>query len=296
MEGILMSSINQVTVLGTGILGAQIIFQTAFKGFHVTAYDISDDLITQAKQSFSHLAEVYLKELPGTTRAATQAALDRISTTSDLSQACKEADLIIEAAPEIIELKQKLYAQIASLAPEHAILATNSSTLLPSTLAPSTGRQDRFIALHFANTIWIHNTAEIMGTDQTSRQTKDKVIEFAKNIGMVPIVLNKEKSGYVLNSLLIPLLNAAGFLVSEGYADPETVDKTWKIATDSPLGPFEIYDVVGLKTAYNIIATAGKAGDEKSARLSQYIKENYLDKGKFGIASGEGFYKYPRQS
>ena len=165
--------------------------------------------------------------------------------------------------PEVLELKQDTYRKLNELAPKDTIFATNSSSLLPSDLESSTGRPDKFLALHFANRVWQFNTAEIMGTKDTDPAVYAKVVKFADEIGMVPIQIHKEKAGYVLNSLLIPFLNAALELAAGGYADPKDVDNTWRIATGSPLGPFQIYDVVGLMTPYNIcLLYTSDAADE----------------------------------
>ena len=176
------------------------------------------------------------------------------------------------------------------LAPEKTIFATNSSTLLPSAIQDATGRPDRFIALHFANQIWKYNTAEVMGTQDTDPKVFDALLAFAADIGMVPIALHKEKAGYVLNSLLVPLLNAAAELAAGGYADPHDVDKVWRIATGAPLGPFQIYDIIGLTTPYNILSH----GSEHTQQLAAWLKEHYIDHGKLGVASGEGFYRYDK--
>jgi 3-hydroxybutyryl-CoA dehydrogenase len=178
---------------------------------------------------------------------------------------------------------------LAELAPAKTIFATNSSTLLPSDLKDSTGRPDRFLAIHYANNIWAQNIAEVMGTAETDPAVFDAVVEFARNSGLEPIEIRKEKAGYVLNSLLVPLLNAAAGLLMQGVATPETIDKTWRIATGAPSGPFQIYDVVGLGTAYNIAASSPDAGSQAFAR---YLKDNYIDQGKLGVATGEGFYTY----
>ena len=116
----------------------------------------------------------------------------------------------------------------------------------------------------------------------------DTILKFASDIGMVPIPIRREKAGYVLNSLLVPLLNAAAELAEGGYANPHDVDKVWRIATGAPMGPFQIYDMIGLNTPYNILSH----GDEHARSLAAWLKENYIDKGKLGIASGEGFYSY----
>ncbi|MFN6553401.1 3-hydroxyacyl-CoA dehydrogenase [Mycolicibacterium septicum] len=282
------NSIKTVTVLGTGVLGSQIAFQSAFKGFTVTAYDINDKVLEAAKDRFGKLAETYANEVPDARDGKAQEALNRLTLTADLAAAVADADLVIEAIPEILDLKRETYQKLGELAPAKTIFATNSSTLLPSDLKDSTGRPDKFLALHFANRVWQFNTAEIMGTTDTDPAVFAEVVEFAKAIGMVPIELHKEKAGYVLNSLLVPFLNAAAELAAGGYADPSAVDDTWRIATGAPVGPFQIYDIIGLTTPYNIMAN----GDAEAQKLAAWLKENYIDKGKLGLATGEGFYKY----
>jgi 3-hydroxyacyl-CoA dehydrogenase len=282
-----MTEIRKVAVLGTGVLGSQIAFQSAYSGFAVVAYDISDESLQKARLRFAALVETYRKEVTGA--ADLQAdTMGRIILTSDLAAAVADADLVIEAVPEVLAIKQALYEKLARLAPSDTILATNSSTLLPSDLKDFTGRPDRFLALHFANNIWKFNTAEVMGTPETDPAVFDTILKFASDIGMVPIPIRREKAGYVLNSLLVPLLNAAAELAEGGYANPHDVDKVWRIATGAPMGPFQIYDMIGLNTPYNILSH----GDEHARSLAAWLKENYIDKGKLGIASGEGFYSY----
>ena len=280
--------IRNVTVLGTGVLGSQIAFQAAYSGFDVVGYDIDDAAIARADKTVEWLAGRYATDVKGADEAALKAARGRLSWSSDLAQAVANADLVIEAVPELIELKKKVYGELAKAAPARAIFVTNSSTLLPSALAAATGRPEKFLALHFANEIWNHNVAEVMGHPGTDPAVYAEVVAFARAIGMVPIEIRKEQPGYVLNSLLVPFLNAASALLVDGIAEPEAIDKTWKIATGAPKGPFEIYDIVGLATAYNIASV----GSPKSQEFAAYIKENYIDKGKMGVASGEGFYSY----
>ncbi len=280
--------IRNVTVLGTGVLGSQIAFQAAYSGFDVVGYDIDDAAIARAGKAVEWLAGRYATDVKGADEGALKAARGRLSWSSDLAQAVANADLVIEAVPELLELKKKVYGDLAKAAPARAIFVTNSSTLLPSALAAATGRPEKFLALHFANEIWNHNVAEVMGHPGTDPAVYAEVVAFARAIGMVPIEIRKEQPGYVLNSLLVPFLNAASALLVDGIAEPEAIDKTWKIATGAPKGPFEIYDIVGLATAYNIASV----GSPKSQEFAAYIKENYIDKGKMGVASGEGFYSY----
>jgi 3-hydroxyacyl-CoA dehydrogenase len=230
----------------------------------------------------------YEKEFEGASDGSAQKALTRIRYSSSLEDAVRDADLVIESAPERLEIKRDLYTKLGPLAPEKAIFVTNSSTLLPSALADATGRPDRFLALHFANLIWIHNTAEIMGHADTDPDVYDAVVDFARQIGMVPIELRKEQPGYIVNSLQVPFLQAAQTLVVKGVADAETVDKAWRTAWGAPHGPFQALDVIGLTTAYNIDAV----GDEESRANARYLKEHYIDQGKLGRSTGEGFYKY----
>jgi 3-hydroxybutyryl-CoA dehydrogenase len=280
--------IGKVTVLGTGVLGSQIAFQCAYRGFNVTAYDISDDILAKAHSRFGDLAETYKREVTGADDDTVAAAQARIRLSSDLADAVGEADLVIEAIPEVLDIKRDTYTKLGRVAPEKSIFATNSSTLLPSDLKGFTGRPTKFLALHFANELWKSNIAEVMGTVDTDPAVFDRIVEFAGAIGMVPISIRKEKAGYVLNSLLVPLLKAAGELAADGYANPEDVDKVWRIATGAPLGPFQIYDGIGLSTPYNILSH----GDESDRQIAAWLKENYIDAGKLGVATGEGFYRY----
>ena len=231
------------------------------------------------------MAQTYAADLPGTTPEATTRVAAAIALSSDLAQAVRDADLVIEAVPEKLELKRSVYAELARLAREGTIFATNSSTLLPSAFADATGRPEKFLALHFANHIWRQNTAEVMGTPQTDPEVFEQVARFAAEIGMEPIRLHKEQPGYVLNSLLVPLLNAAAALLLKGVASPEDIDKTWRIGTGAKLGPFQIYDIIGLRTAYNI-ASANPA----TQGWAEYLKVNYIDKGRLGAGAGGGFY------
>lgn len=287
---------KHITVAGSGVLGSQIAYQTAFKGFQVSVYDINDQALERAKERIAELKPHYRQDL-GATQEETDQALDRISFHSDLAQAVAEADLVIEAVPEVVSIKTEFYAKLGQAAPAKTVFATNSSTLLPSQFADATGRPERFLALHFANEIWKNNTAEVMKHSRTDMQVFQDVIDFAKAIGMVALPLHKEQPGYILNSLLVPLLEAAQRLLVREVADVETIDKTWMVATGAPLGPFAILDVVGITTAYNIgQAKADATGDEEFVRVANLLKTEYIDKGKLGRATGEGFYKYPNPS
>ncbi len=285
-----MTEIEQVTVAGGGVLGSQIAYQCAFKGKNVTVYDIGDDAVAAARERVKALRAAYKRDIKATDEQF-DAGLGRMSFTTDLSEAVKNADLVIEAIPEKPSIKHDFYQSLAKLAPENTIFASNSSTYVPSTFAADTGRPDKFLNLHFANQIWLMNTAEIMGTDQTDPDIYNRIVSFAREIGMVPIQLHKEQPGYVLNTLLMPLMGAAGMLWAHDVADPQTIDKTWMIATGAPKGPFGFYDMVGLRTAYNILCQ--RQGDNPQAKPLLDKLKAMIDQGKLGEETGQGFYQYP---
>jgi 3-hydroxybutyryl-CoA dehydrogenase len=280
---------ENLTVLGTGVLGSQIIFQAAYHGKNVVAYDINDEILAKLPARWDYLKKAYKRDLPDATDAALDAAVANIRTSSDLSDALKDADLVIEAVPERLDIKQSTWKQVGELAPQKTIFATNSSTLLPSDLAPFTGRPNRFLAYHFANEVWKFNTGEIMRHAGTDDDAFEAVVRFAVEMGMVPIKIQKEQPGYVLNSLLVPFLNAAGTLLVRGIATPQDIDKTWKIATGAPAGPFEIYDVVGMMTPYNL---SKDSDDPEQRAFAELLKTEYIDKGRMGKGVGHGFYDY----
>lgn len=280
---------QHLTVLGTGVLGSQIIFQAAYHGKTVVAYDVSAENLTHLDERWQYLAPLYLRDLPDASEEKLRNAVERITTTDDLEQAVAHADIVIEAVPERLDIKQEVWQQVGEKAPSHTIFCTNSSTLLPSDIAPATGNPERFLALHFANEIWRANTAEVMGHPGTDPQVYEQVATFAEEIGMVPIRIHKEQPAYVLNSLLVPLLGSAAKLLMRGVASVEDIDKTWKIATGAPAGPFEIYDTVGMMTPY---ALNKDSEDPEMREFAQYIKREYIDRGYLGKGAGRGFYNY----
>lgn len=280
---------ENLTVLGTGVLGSQIIFQAAYSGKTVVAYDINDDILAKLPARWEQLGPSYLKDVPDASQEKIDAAVSRIRTSSDLADAVKDADLVIEAVPERLEIKQDTWKKVSAVAPTKTVFATNSSTLLPSQIAPFTGRPEKFLAMHFANEVWLFNTCEIMSHAGTDPAVFESAAEFAEQIGMVPIRIHKEQPGYVLNSLLVPFLEAAAKLYMRDIASIEDVDKTWRISTGSPMGPFQIYDIVGMMTPYML----NKDSDDPEMKaFADRIKSDFIDQGHLGTSTGRGFYTY----
>jgi 3-hydroxyacyl-CoA dehydrogenase len=309
--------IKNVVVAGGGVLGSQIAFQSAYKGFNVKVWLRSEGSIDRAKPKFERWKSVYLQTLEAmkTNPAAyargladspelsdeqiealktqVEKAAESIVLTTSYDEAFGDADLVIEAIAEEPKQKIELYTEMQKHLPEHTIVCTNSSTMLPSQFAEYTGRPEKYLALHFANEIWKNNTAEVMGHPGTDPAAYEQVAEFAGKIGMIPLRLKKEQPGYILNSMLVPFLTAAESLLANGVADPETIDKTWMLATGAPVGPFRILDIVGLVTAYNIVVMNPQASDPETTpgKIAATLKK-YIDEGKTGVNAGEGFYKY----
>ena len=291
------SNLNRLAMVGAGTLGGQIAWHSAFKGKTVTVYDISDESLENCRKTQTGYAEIYKKDL-GASDADIEATWSRLAYTTDLAEAAKTADIVIEAVPEVPDIKIDVYEKLAPLMQEHAILATNSSTLLPSMFAAKTGRPDRYAALHFANLIWALNLAEIMGTPQTSDDTLNRLTAYAIEIGMVPIPISKEQNGYVCNSLLVPIFQAAQSLVTKGVADAETVDRTYMIMNRGcTMGPCGVMDVVGIPLVQGIFSYWGEQlGNQEMLDNAAYLKEHFVDKGLTGIHSGRGHYQYPNPS
>jgi len=285
-------NIKHVAVAGAGVLGSQIAFQTAFKGFNVSSYDVDDEAVEKARERFRVLQERYVDDEYGS-QDEVDAAYDRISLYTDLEEAVKDADLVIEAVPELLDIKKDFYQKLASVAKPDTIFASNSSTMVPSQLVDYTDRPEKYLHMHFANEIWRLNIAEIMRHEKTSDDVFDEIIEFSKAIAMVPIPLHKEQPGYVLNTLLVPFQQASIQLVVDEVADPQVVDKTWMISTGAPIGPFGFLDIIGPNTPYNLYKAWGEEGDELSAKVAGWIKSFYLDQDRMGTANGKGVYSYP---
>ena len=289
-----MSRIDHLTTLGSGVLGGQIAWHSAFRGKTVVAYDVTDEALARCRAAHEVYAGIYRSAL-GATETDIAQTRARLSYTSDLAAAVSKADLVIESVPEVPEIKTRAYEAMAPLLPQHTLLATNSSTLLASDFAAATGRPAKFCALHFANLIWALNIAEIMAQPATDDDTLTQVAEFAIEIGMVPIAVRKEQNGYVLNTWFVALLNAAQSLVTNGVSTPEDVDRSFLICNPGAgRGPMAMIDMVGMQTALNVLSYWGARNqDEQMLRNAEYIKARFVDHGKLGLPTGEGYYRYP---
>lgn len=321
-------SYKKVVVAGGGVLGSQIAFQSAYCGFDVTIWLRSEGSIGRTQPKIDNLKAEYIKTIEkmdtpeGKNPAVWARGLADVDTFNkeeclakvekaykglklelDMAKAFADADLVIESMAEDTKEKIAFYEKMKQFLPEKTVVVTNSSTLLPSTFAKYTGRPEKYLSLHFANHIWTNNTAEVMAQDLTDKRYFDEIVQFANEIRMAALPVLKEKNGYLLNSMLVPFLLSGLDLYVNGVSDPESIDKAWKLGTGAPRGPFEIFDVVGINTAYNIVMQYQKVPGLLSPLLRKMLMpynfkgmekvlKQYLDAGKLGKSAGEGFYKY----
>ncbi len=311
---------KRIVVAGGGVLGSQIAFQAAYCGCDVTIWLRSEGSIGRTLPKLEHLKKTYLETIdamsgaegktpqlwaagiadaddfdPAVCKARVEQAAVSLRTELDLAKAVADAELVIESMAENAEDKIAFYKKLAPVLPPQTILVTNSSTLLPSKFAKYTGRPEKYLALHFANSIWKNNTAEIMAQPKTSQASFDAVMRFAEQIRMLPLPVRKEKSGYLLNSMLVPMLFSAMDLYVNGISDPQSIDLAWTRGTGAPKGPFRILDTVGLTTAHNIVKQYLKVPSflaPYNFRGMDAMLRKYIDEGKLGMSSGEGFYRY----
>lgn len=309
---------NNITILGGGVLGTQIAMQSAYCGKEVTLWLRGKSSIKRTEPKLERLEKVYLKMARHMKSGKKDAfcggiaesydsfnyeeavrkikdAKNHIHIELDLKKAVKGADIVIESISENKKLKIQLFKNLSKVLEKDTLLVTNSSSYLPSVFMDYTGRPERFLALHFANNIWQQNMTEVMRTEKTSDRSFQDAIDFSKSINMEPMKVNKEKEGYVLNTLVIPLLSNALDLLVDGVASPEDIDKSWRLGTGAKYGPLEIYDIVGLETGYNIVKRytwLPKFIAPYNFKGQEALLKKYVESGKTGVNAGEGFFKY----
>lgn len=279
-------SINKITVAGAGTIGSQIAFQAAMHGLSVNIFDLNTEA---ARKNIEQVADMFQSAMSLSDEEIKQGKCNIKLISSDWTKAF-HVNLVIEAISENIAIKRAFYEQLCRHINDNVIVASNSSTIMPSQLAGYVDHPERFLHMHFANHIWHFNAAEIVGTKETKPEVKAAIVKLAEKMGMIPIKLNKENPGYIMNALSVPLLNAALKLWAHGIADPQTIDADWRISSGMPIGPFRSLDMIGLKTAYAI-----KSKQSPKSQTTQLVCDKLkamIEAGKTGELAGEGFYKY----
>ena len=285
--------INKVLIAGSGTMGQQISFQCAISGFTTVVYDVSGESLELCKEAHQGFADEFVANRETSPELVAE-TLARLSYSTNLPEAVVDVDLVNESISENLNIKKSFYMELNEHCAPRTIFTTNTSTLLPSEISTSTGRPDKFLALHFAFPVWDTRLGDVMKTPDTDDAIFERILEFAVEIGMVPIRLDKEQPGYLLNTILVPWLTAAQSLLTNEVSSAADVDKSWMLSTSMDRGPFAVMDMVGLETIYNVFQHLGEVTqDDQVCRNAQYIKVHFLDQNKLGVKTGEGFYQYP---
>ena len=288
-----VEDIRRVAIVGAGTMGQQIAFQCAGHGLDVVLYDVAPEVLQRATGAVAAYAEGLVQgRLIGSD--VKEAALARITTASDQAQAATGADILCEAIPEDPRLKGRVLSDFNAMCPDRTIFATNTSTLLPSQFAQSTGRPDRLLALHFHLPVWVNNVADVMPHRGTSPEVSWTVREFARRIGQIPIALHREHHGYVFNAMYTAVNREAITMAERRVASIEDIDRAWMGVMKFPIGPFGMLDAVGIDTAWKITDYwARKLFWQRQLRRNSRFLKAYVDRGHLGLKSEHGFYTYP---
>ena len=285
-----IDDIQKICVTGAGQMGAQIAIQAAMHGFQVTLHDISDEQLENAiSGNRKHLQRRVDKgKMSADDMDATFA---RLATTSSLEEACREADFVIEAVVEILDVKKEVFAQLDRLCPEHTILATNSSYLGNSEIAPATGRPEKVVNMHFFYPPLVMKLVEVVKGEKTSDETVQCTAALASAMGKQPVILHKELSGFLVNRILRAISNEAYYLLENGVASFEDIDRACQMGLNHPMGPFMLGDFSGLDIGYEArMELYRKTGDEKLKPAPSL--ERRVQRGDLGRKTGRGFYDY----
>jgi len=286
-----IEDIRRVLILGAGTMGQQIGFVCAMHGYDVVFYDINQEILDKSMKRIEKLGSFFVG-MGRITEEDLTWILGRIRVSTDPAEAATEVDFVSESVPEDPELKAKVFAQFNELCPERTIFTTNTSMLVPSMFAESTGRPEKFTALHFHD-VRISNVVDIMPHPGTSEETTMLVQAFARSIGQIAIMLHKENNGYVFNTMLSSLFFSALTLASRDVASVEDIDRSWMGVMHTPIGPFGIMDQVGLKTVWTITDYWAKKVKDPQAQVNADFVKKYVDKGELGAKTMQGFYSYP---
>ncbi len=310
-------NIKKVVVVGSRIHCIEIAFQIAYCGFDVSIWLNRTENIQKVQSDLKKFKKIYIDNLEemktdtaayckGLTSKETltlkeldslkehvKNAYSNLKLITEYTDAVKDTDLIIESITENPKKKIIFYKELANHIENKTILVTNSPTLLPTMFAKYTARPEKYLSLHFASKPWMNNTVEIMGNPKTEQEYYTKIVEFAEAINMIPLKLKKAQPGQILNSILIPFLNASQALFVNDIADYETIDNIWMMSTGAPTGPFRMLDALGLEKAYSIILMDPESNNPNatSGKIAKMLKEK-IDAGETGIHAKKGFYEY----
>ncbi len=281
--------IQKLCVTGAGQMGAQIAIQAALHGLEVTLHDINGDQLEKALGNRKHLERRVEKgKMPA---ELVDVTFSRLGTTTSLEEACAEADFVIEAVVEVLDVKLDVFRQLDKFCPEHTILATNSSYLGNSQMGNATQRPDRVVNMHFFYPPLVMKLVEVVKGEHTSDETVEAAAALARRIGKEPVTLHKELPGFLVNRILRAITNEAYFLLENGVASFADIDRACELGLNHPMGPFKLGDFSGLDIGYEArLENHRKSGDPADQPPASL--ERRVQRGDLGRKSGRGFYDY----
>lgn len=280
-----------VCIVGAGYMGAQIGLQCATHGYTVWLVDGLAEALQRTAASHSQELEKRL-EKQQITAEEKEVILRRIHLTTNVREGASKADLVIEAVPERLEIKREVFAQLDEVCPRHTILATNSSSLRISAIENATHRPDKVLNMHFYSLAMHRTMVELMRGTATSDETIENVRQFARTLGLTPLLVRKESTGFIFNRVWQAIKKECLHLVDDGVASHEDVDRAWMIFLGTPVGPFGMMDRVGLDVVRDVeMVYYRESGDESDAPPKLLLDK--IERGEFGMKTGKGFYTYP---
>ncbi len=291
-----VDDIKKIAIVGAGLMGHGIAQEFALAGYEVHIHDITKDKLQQAVKNIRANLQMLIK-IGTVTQKQAESVLKNIHPGIELKDVVAEADLVIETVSENLELKQKIFLKLDQLCPEHTILASNTSTLMPSKLASSTRRPDKVLVAHYFNPPYLLPLVEIVRHKETSDETVTTIYDLLTRAGKSPAIVQKEVPGFIGNRLQLALLREALSIVEKGIATPQDVDIVVKNGFGrrfAAAGPFEILDIAGWDLV--MAATQYVLPDlESSTEVSPVLKDK-IEKGELGVKTGKGFYDWTPES
>lgn len=282
-------NIQKVAVIGAGTMGNGIAHVFAQSGFQVKLIDVN---AAQLEKALATISKNLDRQLAKNVITEEQKAntLKNITTGSDMSDLLKDIDIVVEAATENTDLKLKIFQQMDAAAPEHCILATNTSSISITKIAAVTKRPNKVIGMHFMNPVPVMKLVEIINGYATDKEVTSTIVELSKKLGKVPCEVN-DYPGFIANRILMPMINEAIYSLYEGVAGVEEIDTVMKLGMAHPMGPLQLADFIGLDVCLSILRVLHDGfGNPKYAPCPLLV--NMVTAGKLGVKSGEGFYTY----
>jgi len=280
---------KNISVVGAGTMGNGIAHVFAQGGFKVSIVDVS---LAQLDKAILTITKNFDRQIAkgAVTEEQKRQALGNIKCISDMIEGVKEADLVVEAATENVDLKLEIFDQLDEYAPKNAILATNTSSISITKIAHTTNRPDKVIGMHFMNPVPVMKLVEVINGYATGKEVTDTIVELSKQLGKIPCVVN-DYPGFIANRILMPMINEAIYSLYEGVAGVEAIDTVMKLGMAHPMGPLQLADFIGLDVCHSILNVLHDGfGNPKYAPCPLLV--NMVAAGRLGVKSGEGFYTY----